>query len=119
MPPNYREGSGGNKNICIFNIFISVVLVYIHMHMGSLPYEGRLRELSLFRLKERIISVNLFTVLQYVKGGYKENGNSFFTRSHMEKRRDNRYKLLPGEILSGNKRTIFHSGSNQPLEQCL
>lgn len=33
-------------------------------------------------------------MFQYLKGGYKEDGDFLFTRSHMEKTRGNRYKLL-------------------------
>ncbi|GAB0182117.1 hypothetical protein GRJ2_000677000 [Grus japonensis] len=34
-----------------------------------------------------------FTVFQYLKGNYKEDGGSLFMRSYMEKTRGNRYKL--------------------------
>jgi len=32
---------------------------------------------------------DLITMFQYLKGGYKEDEDSLFTRSHVEKRRDN------------------------------
>jgi len=34
------------------------------------------------------------TVFHYLKGGYKEDGDSLFTRSHMEKMRGNEWKLF-------------------------
>jgi len=33
-------------------------------------------------------------MFQYLKGGYKEDGDSLFTRSHMQKTRANGYKLI-------------------------
>ncbi|KAK4814529.1 hypothetical protein QYF61_021630 [Mycteria americana] len=55
--------------------------------LENLPHEERLKEL------EEKAQENLITVFQYLKGSYKEDGGSFFTRSHMEKTRGNRYKF--------------------------
>ncbi|PKU47445.1 hypothetical protein llap_2268 [Limosa lapponica baueri] len=64
--------------------------------LGSLPREERLRELGLCSLENRRLRADLITMFQYLKGGYREDGGSLFTRSHMEKRRANGYKLLLG-----------------------
>ena len=64
--------------------------------LGSLPHEERLRELGLFSLEKRRLRGDLLTMFQYLKSGYKEDGDCLFTRSHMEKMRGNGYKLLLG-----------------------
>ena len=66
--------------------------------LGSLPYEERLRELGLFSLERRRLRGDIITMFQDLKGGYKEDGDSVFTRSHMEKTRGNGYKLLLGRV---------------------
>ncbi|PKU32063.1 hypothetical protein llap_17634 [Limosa lapponica baueri] len=86
--------------------------------LGSLPYEERLRELHLFSLEKRRLRGDLITMFQYLK---KEDGDSLFTRSHMEKMRANGYRLLQGrfQLDTGGKiftmRTISH-WNNLPRE---
>ncbi|KAK4808533.1 hypothetical protein QYF61_009836 [Mycteria americana] len=61
--------------------------------LENLPYEERRNELGLFSLEKRRLRGNLITACQYLKGGYKKDRDSVFTRSHMEKTRGSRYKL--------------------------
>ncbi|KAK4823835.1 hypothetical protein QYF61_007084 [Mycteria americana] len=56
------------------------------------------RELGSFSLVKRRLRGDLITVFQYLKDGYKEDGDSLFTRSHMEKTRGKGYKLLLGRF---------------------
>jgi len=62
--------------------------------LGSLPYEETLGELGLCSLEKRRLRGDLTAMFQNLKGGYKEDGDSLFTRSPMEKTRSNGYKLL-------------------------
>jgi len=66
--------------------------------LGSLPQDERLRELDSFTLEKRRLRGDPITIFQYLKGGYKEEGDSFFTRSHTEKMRGNGYILLLGRF---------------------
>ena len=75
--------------------------------LGSLPYEERLRELDLFSLGKGRLWGDLIPMFQYLKGGYKEEGDSLLTRSHMEKMVGNGYKLLLGRFQLGTRRKIF------------
>ncbi|GAB0182054.1 hypothetical protein GRJ2_000670700 [Grus japonensis] len=84
--------------------------------LGSLPYEERLRELDLFSLGKRRLRRDLVTVFWYLKGDYKENRDSLFTRSHMENMRGNGRKFLldtRGKFFT--MRTISH-WNNLPRE---
>ncbi|KAK4810858.1 hypothetical protein QYF61_008830 [Mycteria americana] len=46
-------------------------------------------------------------MFQYLKGGYKEDGDSLFTRSHMEKTRANGSKLLLGRFRLDTRGKFF------------
>lgn len=50
----------------------------------------------MFSLEIRRLRGNLTTVTQYLKDGYKENGDYLFTGSHRESRNGNGYMLLLG-----------------------
>ena len=75
--------------------------------LGSLPAAERLRELGFFRLENRRLKGDLITMFQYLKGGCKEGGNSLFTRSHMEMKRVNGYKLFLGSLQLDTRGRFF------------
>lgn len=50
-------------------------------------YEERLRGLGLLSLEKRWLRGDLVTMSRYFKGGYKEDSDSLFTKSHMGKMR--------------------------------
>ncbi|GAB0208708.1 hypothetical protein GRJ2_003336500 [Grus japonensis] len=75
--------------------------------LENLPYEERLKELGLFSLEKRRLRGNLVTIFQYLKGGYKEDGDSLFTKNHMEKTRGNGYQLHGERFLLDIRQTIF------------
>lgn len=61
--------------------------------LGSWPYEQRRRELGLFSLEKGRLRGHLITVLQYLKGGWRDGGDSLFTRKRCGKGEGNEYKL--------------------------
>ncbi|GAB0185824.1 hypothetical protein GRJ2_001047700 [Grus japonensis] len=89
--------------------------------LGSLPYEESLQELGSFSLEKRRLRSVLITIFQYLKGGYKEDGDSLFIRSHVEKTRGSGCKLLLGRFQLDSRgkfftmRTISH-WNNLPRE---
>ena len=66
--------------------------------LQNLPYEGRLKEVFSPWRREGLGQPH--HIFQYLKGGYKDDGGSLFTKSHMEKTRHNRYKLHRGKVSS-------------------
>lgn len=48
----------------------------------------------MYSLGKRRLRGDFIAMSQYLKGGYKEGGDSLFTNSHKEKRGGNRYQLL-------------------------
>lgn len=83
--------------------------------LGSLPYEERLRECGLFGLEKRRLRGDIATICQYLKGGYKEDGGSFFTNIHLEKTSGGGHKLLLGTVQLNTKK-IFHNENSQPVD---
>ncbi|KFP06991.1 hypothetical protein N300_01752, partial [Calypte anna] len=74
----------------------------------QLPYEERLRELGLFSLEKRRLRVSQIAVsLPILKGGYKADGDSLFTRNHMDKTRGNGHELLLGRFRLDTKGKFF------------
>lgn len=87
--------------------------------LENLPCKERLKDFVLFSLeKRRPRGLSVQHSKMYIKGGYKEDGGSFFTRSHTEKTRDNGYKLHQ-ERFYLDIRKNFYSKNNLSLEQLL
>ena len=61
----------------------------------------------MFSLEKRRLRGDLITVFQDLKGGYREDGDSLFTRNHMEKTRGNGYKLLLGRFQLDTRGKLF------------
>lgn len=81
--------------------------------LGTCVRKGR--ELCLFPLGKRRLGGDLVTVFWCFKSGYKEDGDSLSARSDMEKTSSAGH-IIPGEILAGLKRKIFHDMDNQLWE---
>ena len=65
---------------------------------GKLPYEDRPGELGLFTLERRRLRGDLITMYQYLRGSYKDGGDSLFTGSHMEGTRWDGHRLFLGRF---------------------
>lgn len=66
--------------------------------LGCLPFGNRLRELGLSSLEKGRLRGDLLTMFQYLKGRYKEDGDSLYRTNHMEKMKENRYMLIMGRF---------------------
>ena len=47
--------------------------------LEHLSYEDRLKELGLSSLEKRVLLGDLIVSFQYLRGGYKQEGNQLFT----------------------------------------
>lgn len=61
--------------------------------LENLASDERRRNLCIFSMEKKRFKGDFITVFQYSKGGYIDDGVSFFTKSHTERASNNAYKL--------------------------
>ena len=61
--------------------------------LEHLSYNKRSRELGFFNLEKGKLRGDLLVIFQYLKGGYKQEGDWLFTQVDSDRTRGNGYKL--------------------------
>ena len=66
--------------------------------LEHLSYEDRLRELGLFSLEKKRLQGDLSGAFQYLKGGYRKEGDKLFSRVCCDKTNGKGFKLKEGRF---------------------
>ena len=74
--------------------------------LEHLSYEERLREMGLFSLEKRRLQGDLIVSFPYLKGPYKQEGNSCL-RGYRKRTRGNDFKLRQGRFRLDIRRRFF------------
>ena len=75
--------------------------------MEHLPYKYRLRELGLFSLEKRMLWGYLRAAFQYMKGDYKKEVGTLFSRVCCSRTRGNSFKLKERRPRVGIREKFF------------
>ena len=75
--------------------------------MKYLSYEDRLRELGLFSLEKRRLQGDLRAAFQYLKRGYKEEGDRLFSRICGDETRGSGFELKEGRFRLDIRKNLF------------
>lgn len=109
-----------NHTVIFQRIFCSLNLLIINAkvkHIKTPKNEEESRKTKLASLQNRLIQEAEFYILCFLtrygcgtsvlKGTYKEDGGFVYTRSHMKKRRGNRYKMHRGRFYLNVRKKFF------------
>ena len=75
--------------------------------LEHLPYEERLRDLGLCRLKKRRLRGELIKTYKYRKGRTQDDGARVFSELFSDRRRSTRHKLEDGMFCLNTKNNLF------------
>ena len=75
--------------------------------LENLSYADRLRELGLFSLEKSRLWGDLIAAFQYLKGAYKKDGDTLFSKACCDRTRRNGFKLKEGRFRLDIRKKLF------------
>ncbi|KAJ7397103.1 hypothetical protein BTVI_138701 [Pitangus sulphuratus] len=75
--------------------------------LKHLPYEDKLRKLSLFSLEKRRLRGDLIAAFQYLEVAFKEDREGLFIRNCSDRARSNGFKLKDGKFRLDIQKKFF------------